>query len=86
MKKKFLFCYDISDNRILYKVSKELQKYGIRTQYSFFEVELSVDEANKLFKRLCEIVNKETDRVFMYPLPSNCQVIALGKLSSLKVI
>lgn len=86
MKKRFIFCYDISDNRTLQKVAKELEKHGIRTQYSFFEIELSRSEADKLYKKLCQMVNKETDRVFMYLLPPDCKTIFLGKLSSLGVV
>lgn len=86
MKRRFVFCYDVSDNRTLQKVAKLLEKHGIRTQYSFFEVELTQKEANDLFKKLCDIVDKQTDRVFMYPVPTNCKTVAIGKLSSLGVV
>ncbi|WP_456382989.1 CRISPR-associated endonuclease Cas2 [Persephonella sp.] len=65
---KYVFCYDISDNKTLQKVSKLLSKKGIRVQYSIFEVELPSKDANNLFDEICNLINKDTDRIFMYPI------------------
>jgi len=65
---KFIFCYDISDNKTLYKVSKELEKVGIRVQYSVFEVDTTAEKANQILKRISSLINPDTDRIFMYPI------------------
>ncbi len=35
---KFVFCYDITDKKVLTKVAKKLEKHGVRVQYSIFEL------------------------------------------------
>lgn len=78
----YIFCYDISDEKTLYKVSKKLEKYGVRVQYSMFEVRISAKKANDLFVEISSIINPKTDRIFMYYLKEkerNIQRIGIKK-------
>jgi CRISPR-associated protein Cas2 len=34
----YLICFDVHDDRLRYRVVKELRKHGYRVQYSVFEV------------------------------------------------
>ncbi|WP_051654176.1 CRISPR-associated endonuclease Cas2 [Persephonella sp. KM09-Lau-8] len=68
---KFIFCYDISDNRTLNKVAKKLQEHGIRVQYSVFEIDTTYQKAVELLEEIKQIINPETDRIFMYPANRN---------------
>lgn len=65
---KWMAAYDVSDNKRRNKIIKKLQKFGIRTQKSIFEVELITDEAKSLFKIMSEIIDYKTDRLFMFPI------------------
>jgi len=40
----FLVCFDISDDRMRYRVGKELAHYGLRVQRSVFEITLRSGE------------------------------------------
>lgn len=46
-KKLYLIIYDITDNKRRRKVSKILEKYGIRIQFSAFECELNEQKKKK---------------------------------------
>ena len=50
-----LISYDISDNKLRNKFSKFIKKYGIRIQYSVFEITNSKRMLNNIS---CEIKNK----------------------------
>ncbi|WP_457627426.1 CRISPR-associated endonuclease Cas2 [Persephonella sp.] len=63
---KFIFCYDISEQKRLNRVAKLLEKKGIRVQLSIFEVDLPMKEAEKLFDEISSMIDSETDRIFMY--------------------
>jgi CRISPR-associated protein Cas2 len=62
----YIICYDIEDNRRRNKVSKLLESYGSRLQYSVFEVTFLEDrELQKLQYLMGEIVTDE-DKVFFF--------------------
>ena len=43
-----MIAYDISEDRIRYRVAKILENYGTRVQYSVFECKLREQEKNLL--------------------------------------
>lgn len=55
----YMICYDIADPKRLKKVSHTLEDYGIRTQYSFFQCEISNEKAKELIKILLSIVDEK---------------------------
>ena len=61
--------YDICDEKRLRKISKILEKEGIRVQNSTFEIDNTLNDVNisKLFDTLREICETR-DKVFIYKI------------------
>ncbi len=70
---KYLICYDICHPKRLTSVAKELEKMGIRVQYSFFNVEMSSEMLETLIKRLVAQIDTKEDKIYVYPLCSECR-------------
>ncbi len=71
-----LVAYDVTNNKRRHKISKELEKIGIRINKSVFvclETKHSVDEVYNMLKNLC--TNK--DSIFIFPLCKSCAEKAL---------
>ncbi len=83
----YMICYDIADPKRLKKASHTLEDYGIRTQYSFFQCEISNEKAKELIKILLSIVDEKKDSLFIYPLCESCnkKVIFDGTGEVLKI-
>ncbi|MCB1584513.1 MAG: CRISPR-associated endonuclease Cas2 [Xanthomonadales bacterium] len=62
-----LVFYDICDKKRLYRVAKLLLEYGIRIQYSVFEMKIKQKDLRTLQKQIAHIINAE-DKVHYYPL------------------
>lgn len=79
-KRKYMICYDITDDRDRNKVVKELLKIGIRTQYSVFETEISAKKLKVVLNKLKVIINPKTDSIIVYPLSEKTykKVIRVG--------
>ena len=74
----FLVCFDISDDRMRYRVGKELAHYGLRVQRSVFEITLrSGEELTALQKTLRPWVEDDDDLRF-YPLCRACRQKAIS--------
>ncbi len=43
-----IICYDISDNKIRYRMVKYLEKFAVRIQYSVFKAEMTDKKINSL--------------------------------------
>ncbi len=85
---KFVVCYDISNDRRLAKVSRFLEKHGIRVQYSIFEVETTHQGIKKLIAEIEKLINKDEDRVYAFPLENDKykKVERIGKITSINII
>lgn len=72
--------YDISKNKIRNKVSKILEDYGVRVQYSVFESDMNEDELKKVMNYLRSIIDPSTDNIKFYSLCLNCEkkILSLG--------
>ncbi|SMO71234.1 CRISPR-associated endonuclease Cas2 [Balnearium lithotrophicum] len=90
--KRFVVVYDIcmvdnsyseirSSAKRRAQIMRILYDYGVRTQLSVFEVELKGKEYFEVSKRLEEVIRKETDRVFIYPLDerSSKSIVRIGQ-------
>ncbi|HDT11495.1 MAG TPA: CRISPR-associated endonuclease Cas2, partial [bacterium] len=64
----YLVCYDICEPKRLKRVAKTLERFGIRIQYSFFQVDAPPGIINKMKSEVLEIIEKREDRFFIYPL------------------
>lgn len=77
----FMICYDISNEKRLRMVAKTLEKYGLRVQKSFFQLETDKKILDKIVRDLLEILNLKEDYLFIYPLCESCtrKAIKQGK-------
>jgi CRISPR-associated protein Cas2 len=64
---RFIICYDVSDDKKRNKLSKLLKAFGIRTQYSVFEVEAEKEVILKILEEAEDILD-EIDKIFAYPI------------------
>ncbi|CAB5495450.1 CRISPR-associated endonuclease Cas2 [Bathymodiolus thermophilus thioautotrophic gill symbiont] len=67
--KYYVFCFDIADNKVRYRVSRILLDYGDRVQGSVFELALkSHHDITKILEKINKIINPMTDDVRYYYL------------------
>ena len=65
---KFIVIYDIENTKIRTRLSRLLFEYGIRTQFSVFEVEVKNREFNRFIKMLEQKLKSDKDKIYVYPL------------------
>jgi CRISPR-associated protein Cas2 len=68
----YLFAYDITDNKRRHLVSKELERFGIRIQKSFFQCDVSPEMADSIKMSLLSLINEKEDSLILYPVCSDC--------------
>lgn len=70
----YVVAYDISNDKRRKKLSEHLDKYGVRVNYSVYEIELNKTKYLKLLKEIEEkkLVNKKYDSVRFYHICENC--------------
>jgi CRISPR-associated protein Cas2 len=69
----FLVCFDVSDDRVRYRVVKALKGVGVRVQKSVFECSgIGEKQFLLLRERLDAIIDHETDSVRYYRLCRAC--------------
>ncbi|MBA5249499.1 MAG: CRISPR-associated endonuclease Cas2 [Gammaproteobacteria bacterium] len=65
----YVFCFDIADDKVRYRVSRILLDYGDRVQGSVFELALkSHQEVPKILAKINKIINPMTDDLRYYYL------------------
>lgn len=70
----YVVSYDIVSDRLRAKVSKVLEEYGIRVQYSVFECRVEERRIRSLYNRLMELMNGEEEgSIRFYPVCANCE-------------
>ncbi|MGQ9847722.1 MAG: CRISPR-associated endonuclease Cas2 [Bacteroidales bacterium] len=69
----YLICYDIANEKRLQKIAKTVEQYGIRVQYSFFNVDMTNEALDSLLKNLLHIMNEKQDKIYVYPICSECK-------------
>ena len=75
MKAKKIFCvvaYDIEDNRRRLKISKLLEKYGLRVNYSVFECMFTEKQFEMTQEKIAILINVKEDSIVYYPICVNC--------------
>lgn len=78
MKAKYLVCYDITEPRRLSRVYKLMKGRGLHIQYSVFHCTLTWPNILDLKQKLSELIDRNSDDVRIYPLPSEEKVIVMG--------
>ncbi len=84
MRKSYLVCYDISDDKRLRKVFKIMRGYGDHLQYSVFECQLRTTDLVELKIELSAVIHHDRDQVLFVDLgPAEGRgdrvITALGK-------
>ena len=72
---KKTFCvvaYDIKEDRKRARVSKILEKYGIRVNFSVFECMFTDIQLIQVQEKIKKILDKRSDTVIYYPICVNC--------------
>lgn len=72
---KKTFCvvaYDIKEDRKRARVSKILEKYGIRVNFSVFECMFTDIQLLQVQEKIKKILDKRSDTVIYYPICVNC--------------
>jgi len=79
-KRKYMVCYDVSDDKRRNKIVRELLKIGIRTQYSVFEAEITESQLEIVLSSIEKKIDKKEDSVIAYPLSEKSykKVIRVG--------
>ncbi|PSB02102.1 CRISPR-associated endonuclease Cas2 [Merismopedia glauca] len=78
-----LVVYDIPDDKRRTKLSKFLEGYGRRVQFSVFECFLSLEEMRQLFKLIEKRVKPQEDNVRFYWISQDAvsRVLTIGSES-----
>lgn len=79
MKSNYLVCYDIALPKRLSRVFRFMKGIGIHLQYSVFHCSLEWHELTALKANLEKFIEKTEDDIRVYPLPSDCNVIIMGR-------
>ena len=71
---KYIVTYDISNDKRRTKLADLLEGYGVRVNYSVFEIALNETKRNKLLYEieLKKLINKKYDSLRFYHLCENC--------------
>ena len=77
-----LIAYDITDKKRLRKLSKLLESYGLRVQYSMFEADITKKELEILISQILDIIDEESDKVYIYTI-DNTKAQKEGKKKSI---
>lgn len=78
---KYVVSYDISSDRLRRKVSKIMDDYGKRVQYSVFECNLDSKRLKQLYRKLVNITNDMHEgSIKFYPLCASCseKIMTIG--------
>jgi len=66
MTEMVVVCFDVRDNKRLYRVARELGNFGARVQKSVFECHLNEEQLGELQQRLAKWIDAEEDQVRYY--------------------
>jgi CRISPR-associated protein Cas2 len=69
---QYIICYDVSDNARRSRVANCLLDFGSRAQESVFVANLDEELSARMWERLTRLVEKETDRLHVFPMCSMC--------------
>jgi CRISPR-associated protein Cas2 len=76
VEERVIIAYDVSDDRRRYHLCKALERYGMRIQYSVFELFLTDKELQKLVDQLNNLIDNAADRLLVLQLCGGCHANA----------
>jgi len=70
----YVVAYDIANDKRRKKVSEHLDKYGVRVNYSVYEIKLNKTKLKTLLGELeaKKLINKKYDSIRFYHICENC--------------
>ena len=71
-KEFYVVAYDIRSDRHRVRLSKLLEKYGVRVNYSVFECMFTPGQLKLVKKRVGSMLNPKYDSVIFYPCCLDC--------------
>lgn len=74
---RYVFCYDITDDRRRRQAAGTLDAYGDRIQDSIFEVSANRKIFKKCLEQIKQCINPEEDRIAVYTLCAICNKNAI---------
>ena len=70
----YVVSYDIAKTKIRNQISKLLEKYGYRVQYSVFECDMEYERFLSLYHDMMKIaLDEKTDSIRIYRLCRKCE-------------
>lgn len=79
VRKLYLVCYDISDPKKLTRVHKQVQRYSVTGQKSFYECWLTKIELQSLIDCFFEELDDKTDRIHIFQLDPRLEMRCFGQ-------
>lgn len=67
-----LICYDTPNNKRRKKIADILEGYGVRVNYSVFEITANHTKVKQLEAALIEVVDAKKDHIRIYTICENC--------------
>jgi len=67
-----IICYDVCATKRRNKLAALLESYGLRANYSVFELDVSERIYAELKQRIARIIEPKTDKVLLYRLCKTC--------------
>ena len=67
-----IICYDVCATKRRNKIAALLEGYGLRANYSVFELDVSERIYAELKQRIARIIEPKTDKVLFYRICKTC--------------
>ena len=67
-----IICYDVCETKCRNKLAALLEGYGLRANYSVFELDVSEREYILIKERIARIIEPKTDKVLFYRICKTC--------------
>ena len=77
-KTPWLLCYDIADERRLYRVHRTISRFSIPFQYSVYYTFGTKNQIQRIIEDVEKLIDKNQDDVRAYPLSSTAQTYVFG--------
>ena len=68
----YVVAYDVENDKMRTKVSKMLEKYGVRINYSVFECMFTEKQLLQVQEKINRLISTQTDTIVYYPCCVNC--------------
>lgn len=65
-------CYDVRSAKRRNKVATTLEAYGIRANYSVFELDIKEKDFDIIKTKLNSLIDRKTDKILFYRLCRTC--------------